>query len=212
MSPPACAIAADDIRRIAAELADVAFEQEITIEQEWTDWAGRKQDRFIGRPVSFHAMRGISAHSNGFHTCRMIHHLQIILGAIDSPGSFRYKPPFPRPLPPGARPYGLEWNPDTPLDGPPIGNPKSPEDLMVHQDGSPLRIDKAYSWENPLSIHGLMHMVLHNAWKQEPLQDRHAVHVYGQYGLEQLDECGGHDQVSDRQGRGWQLPDQKLYL
>ena len=39
-----------------------------------------------GRPVSMHAMRGISAHSNGFHTCRLIHVLQILLGTMDVPG------------------------------------------------------------------------------------------------------------------------------
>jgi len=59
-------IEASTIKRIAAELAHAAFEQTIEIECEWTDWAGRKHDRFIGRPVSMHAMRGISAHSNGF--------------------------------------------------------------------------------------------------------------------------------------------------
>ena len=56
--------------RIAGELAHAAFEQEITLDIPWTDWAGRKQDKMIGRPVAMHAMRGISAHSNGFHTCR----------------------------------------------------------------------------------------------------------------------------------------------
>ena len=60
----------------------------------------------IGRPVSMHAMRGISAHSNGFQTCRTLHLLQIILGTIDVPGGFRYKPPFPKPAPPGVKPAG----------------------------------------------------------------------------------------------------------
>jgi anaerobic selenocysteine-containing dehydrogenase len=58
----------------------------------------------IGRPVSMHAMRGISAHSNGFHTCRALHLLQVLLGAVDAPGSFRFQPPFPKPVPPGNRP------------------------------------------------------------------------------------------------------------
>ncbi|MBX6323134.1 MAG: molybdopterin-dependent oxidoreductase, partial [Rhodospirillaceae bacterium] len=71
-------IPASTIRRIAAELAHAAFEQEITVETPWTDWAGRRHDRFIGRPVSMHAMRGISAHSNGFHTCRAVHLLQML--------------------------------------------------------------------------------------------------------------------------------------
>ncbi|CAN0561592.1 unnamed protein product, partial [Laminaria digitata] len=61
-------VAANHIRRIAAELAEAAFDREIVLDVEWTDWAGRKQDKMIGRPVAMHAMRGISAHSNGFHT------------------------------------------------------------------------------------------------------------------------------------------------
>ncbi|MDC1090471.1 molybdopterin-dependent oxidoreductase [Emcibacteraceae bacterium] len=79
-------IKATDIERIAAEIAEVAFSEEIVIDQEWTDSYGNKHDQVIGRPVSFHAMRGIAAHKNGFETCRMIHLLQILLGAIDGPG------------------------------------------------------------------------------------------------------------------------------
>ena len=67
---------------------------------------GRRHERMIGRPVGMHAMRGISAHSNGFHTCRAIHLLQILLGTIDMPGGFRYRPPYPKPIPPGPKPAG----------------------------------------------------------------------------------------------------------
>ena len=81
-------VPAHHIRRIAAELAEAAFDKEIILDVEWTDWTGRKHDRMIGRPVSMHAMRGISAHSNGFHTCRAIHVLQMLLGTIDVPGGF----------------------------------------------------------------------------------------------------------------------------
>ncbi len=38
--PRETGIAADTIRRIAAELAHAAFEQAIVLEQPWTDWAG----------------------------------------------------------------------------------------------------------------------------------------------------------------------------
>ena len=51
-----------------------------------------------------HAMRGISAHSNGFHTCRALHLLQLLLGAVDAPGSFRYQPPFLKPILPRTGP------------------------------------------------------------------------------------------------------------
>ena len=165
-----CGIPPDTIRRIAAELAHAAFEQEIELDVEWTDWAGRKHDKMIGRPVAMHAMRGISAHSNGFHTCRAIHLLQMLLGSIDCPGGFRYKAPFPKPCPPGPKPAGKvgEVNPETPMPGPPLGFITGPEDLLVETDGTPRRIDHAYSWEHPFSAHGLMHMVIHNAWAADP--------------------------------------------
>ncbi len=163
-----CGVPAATIRRIAAELAQVAFEQTITLEQPWTDWAGRRHEKTIGRPVAFHAMRGISAHSNGFHTCRALHLLQMLLGAVDGPGAWRYKSPFPRPCPPGPKPAGKSVEANKPLGGMPLGNPLGPEDLLVEPDGTPRRIDKAYSWEAPVSAHGLMHMVIANAAKGDP--------------------------------------------
>ena len=42
------------------------------------------------------------------------------------------------------------------------------EDLFVDDDGEPVRIDKAFSWEYPLSVHGLMHNVITNAWRGDP--------------------------------------------
>ncbi len=68
-----CGVPAERIRRLAAEIAAVAFGQPVVVEQPWTDTYGRRHERMVGRPVSFHAMRGISAHSNGFHTCRALH-------------------------------------------------------------------------------------------------------------------------------------------
>ncbi|MEL7543854.1 MAG: molybdopterin-dependent oxidoreductase, partial [Pseudomonadota bacterium] len=163
-------VPAEDIRRIARELAEAAFEKEIVLDVEWTDWAGRKHDKMIGRPVSMHAMRGISAHSNGFNTCRLIHLMQILLGSIDCPGGFRYKPPYPKAIPPHLKPAGKlgEVAPDTPLPGAPLGFVEGPEDLLVDEAGEPLRIDKAYSWDAPVAAHGLMHMVLNNAAKKDP--------------------------------------------
>ncbi len=163
-------IPAATIRRLADELAEVAFEQAIELPIAWTDWAGRRHDKVIGRPVAMHAMRGISAHSNGFHTCRAIHILQLLLGSIDVPGGMRYKPPYPKALNSLPKPSGRETevNPNTPMAGPHLGFPMSPRDLLVDSDGRPQRIDKAFSWEAPLGIHGLMHMVIANAWAGDP--------------------------------------------
>ncbi len=163
-------MSADAIRRIAAEIAHVAFKEEVVLDVPWTDWAGRRHDKMIGRPVSMHAMRGISAHSNGFQTCRMIHILQILLGTIDCPGGFRYKPPYPKPIPPGLKPFGKpgQVKPSEPLGGPHLGFPTGPEDLLIDDNGKPTRIDKAFSWDAPLSAHGLMHMVITNAANADP--------------------------------------------
>jgi anaerobic selenocysteine-containing dehydrogenase len=160
-------VAAATIRRLAAELAHTAFEEEVVIEQPWTDWRGKRHDRMIGRPVSFHAMRGVSAHSNGFQTCRAIHMLQILLGSVETPGGFRFKPPYPKPLEAHPKPCGT-CAPDTPLSGPHLGFPRGPDDLCIDAEGRPLRIDKAFSWDAPLSAHGMMHMVISNAVAQDP--------------------------------------------
>ncbi len=156
------------IKRIAAELAHAAFENEITLDVAWTDWTGKRHDQITGRPVTMHAMRGVSAHSNGFHTCRAIHLLQMLLGSIDVPGGFRYKPPFPKHIPPGQKPARDPNASATPLNGMPLGFPSSPDDLLVDDTGAPQRIDKAFSWEFPIALHGMMHMVIHNAWKGDP--------------------------------------------
>ena len=162
-----CGISASDIERIALEMAHVAFKESIRIDTPWTDWAGRKHDHFIGRPVSMHAMRGVSAHSNGFQTCRAIHLLQALLGTIDCPGGHLAKPPYPKHTPPNIKP-AKNTAPNTPLSSPPLGFPTSPDDLVIDDDGKPLRIDKAYSWEAPIANHGLMHSVIRNAVHGDP--------------------------------------------
>jgi len=163
-------IPAATIKRIAVELVDAAFAQQIELDVPWTDWAGRRHEKMIGRPVAMHAMRGISAHSNGFHTCRALHVLQMLLGTIDVPGGFRYKPPFPKPIPPGPKPAGHadQVQPGQPMAGPPLGFPQGPDDLLLDGDGRPRRIDKAFSWDAPISAHGMMHTVITNAWAGDP--------------------------------------------
>ena len=107
---------------------------------------------------------------NGFQTIRSLAILMSLLGTIDRPGGFRHKAPYPRAVPPNARPpKGPQAvKPDTPLDGAPLGWPESPDDLFVDDQGQPVRIDKGFSWEHPLSAHGLMHNVITNAWRGDP--------------------------------------------
>ncbi len=160
-------IPAGRIRAIAAELARVAFEEAFEIDQEWTDFRGEVHSKMTARPVSMHAMRGISAHSNGFQTCRALHVLQILLGTVEVPGGFRFKPPYPKPAEIHPKPH-CKVTPGAPLDGPHLGFVHGPDDLALKTDGTPARIDKAFSWENPMSAHGLMHMVISNAYAGDP--------------------------------------------
>ena len=163
-------ISADRVRQLAADLAEAAFAKEVVIDQPWTDWKGEKHDKMIGRPVSMHAMRGISAHSNGFQTCRALHVLQLMLGSVEVPGGFRFKPPYPKPPHVHPKPAGRpdQVSPGSPLGGAPLGYVLGPEDLLVDDQGTPQRIDKAYSWDAPMSAHGLMHMVISNAVAGDP--------------------------------------------
>ncbi len=162
-----CGIPAARIHALAAELARVAFDEAIEIAQPWNDFRGDRHGTMIGRPVAMHAMRGISAHSNGFQTARALHLLQILLGTVEVPGGFRFKPPYPKP--PEAHPRPNAWaNPGQPLAGPHLGFVMGPEDLALRPDGTPARIDKAFTWENPMSAHGLMHMVISNAHAGDP--------------------------------------------
>ena len=163
-------IPAETIRRLAHEMGITARDEKIELPIAWMDVWGNEHNSITGNPVAFHAMRGIAAHSNGFQSIRAMSVLMSILGTIDRPGGFRHKAPFPRPIPPCPKtatgPEDVQ--PDTPLDGMPLGWPADPDDLFVDDEGQPVRIDKAFSWEHPLSVHGLMQNVITNAWRGDP--------------------------------------------
>jgi len=163
-------IPADTIRRLAHEMGVTARDQKIELPIAWTDIWGKDHETVTGNPVSFHAMRGLAAHSNGFHSIRALSILMTLLGTIDRPGGFRHKAPFPRPIPPCAKTpvHPSAVQPNTPLDGMALGWPAEPDDLFVDDDNKPVRIDKAFSWEYPLSVHGLMHNAITNAWRGDP--------------------------------------------
>ncbi len=160
-------IPATRIRQLAADIARTAFDEAITLDRPWTDFRGVRHATMTGRPVSFHAMRGISAHSNGFQTCRALHLLQILIGAVETPGGMRFKPPYPKPATAHPKPH-CKVTPGQPLNGPHLGYVQGPDDLCLDAAGNPARIDKAFSWENPMSAHGLMHMVISNAHAGDP--------------------------------------------
>ncbi len=197
-----CGIKAEKIKAIAAELARVAFEEEIILEREWTDFRGEKHKVMKGRPVSFHSMRGISAHSNGFQTCRSLHMLQILLGSVETPGGFRFKPPYPKPVSAHPAPH-FKVTPGKPLDGPHLGFVRGPEGLALKEDGTPARIDKAFTWENPMSSHGMMHMVISNAHAGDPYKiDTLFMYMANMSWNSSMNTSGVHEMLTDTDENG----------
>ena len=122
-------IPVDTIRRLSHEMGITARDEKIELPIAWTDAWGKEHESVTGNPVSFHAMRGLAAHSNGFQTIRAMSILMSILGTIDRPGGFRHKAPFPRPIPPCAKtgkgPEDVQ--PNTPLNGMQLGWPADPD-------------------------------------------------------------------------------------
>jgi sulfite dehydrogenase (quinone) subunit SoeA len=163
-------IPAARIEKLARELGETALRQAFELPIEWTDAWGTLHPTTQARPVAFHAMRGLAAHSNGFQTVRALAVLMSVLGTIDAPGGFRHKAPYPRHIVPNFRAFNDPTliQPNTPLNAAPLGYPANPDELAVYPDGSPMRIDHAFSWEHPLSAHGLMHNVISNAALGDP--------------------------------------------
>jgi anaerobic selenocysteine-containing dehydrogenase len=93
-----------------------------------------------------------------------------VLGTIDAPGGFRHKAPYPRHIVPNFRAFNSPdmIQPNTPLNAAPLGFPAHPDELAIEADGRPMRIDHAFSWQHPLSAHGLMHTVITNATRGDP--------------------------------------------
>jgi anaerobic selenocysteine-containing dehydrogenase len=138
-------IPAATIRRLAHEMGITARDQKIELPIAWTDSWGKRHDSVTGNPVAFHAMRGLAAHSNGFQTIRSLAILMSLAGHHRPPGWFRHKAPYPRAVPPNARPpKGPQAvKPNTPLDGAPLGWPESPDDLFVDDKASRCALTRA---------------------------------------------------------------------
>ena len=163
-------IAAERIVALAQEMGHAALQQAFELPIPWTDAWGKLHPTTQTRPLAFHAMRGLAAHSNGFQTVRALAVLMSVLGTIDAPGGFRHKAPYPRHIVPNYRAFNSPEmiQPNTPLNAAPLGFPAHPDELAINPDGSPIRIDHAFSWEHPLSAHGMMHNVITNATRGDP--------------------------------------------
>ncbi len=159
----------ETIVRLALEMGETAIHHAVEIPIAWTDVYGITHKTTVGRPVAFHAMRGLAAHTNGFQTIRGLFDLMMLLGTVDVPGGFLYKSPYPKSVPPPVKPPSNpdDYQPGQPAKGPLLGYPTSPDDLLVDGDEA-VRIDEAYSWKYPLAAHGAIQNVIANAASGTP--------------------------------------------
>ncbi len=157
------------IIRLAMEMGITAMQHPVMLPVAWQDMYGDTHQETLGRPVAFHAMRGLAAHTNGFQTIRGLFDLMMMLGTVDVPGGFRYKSPYPKPIPPRVKPAPnpTDYQPSMAAKAPLLGYPTTPDDLLVEGD-RPIRIDEAYSWKYPLAAHGVIQNVIRNAYSREP--------------------------------------------
>ncbi len=186
-----CGVAAATITRIAHEIAHVAFNEAVELPIRWTDMHGRTHDKVIGRPVAMHAMRGISAHSNGFQTCRALHLMQMLLGALEGPGNFRARAPYPRRIPHAhaarersdgdlrAR-HAAEADAQRQSDAARGSGHRQGRQAAAHRPGVLMGI--AARRARP-DAHGD-----HQRRQPRSLPDRHAAAVHGEHGVEFVDE------------------------
>ena len=159
--------------------------------------------RMVGRPVAFHAMRGIS------RAFQRLPHLPRAAPAADAARRRRYARflalqvalPAADPARAPARPARA-----------PSRTRRSPATSCPSRTGR-----TTCWWTRPASrcastrpspgkrrsaLHGMMHTVIGNAGARRSLPDRHAVHVHGQHGLEQRDEPRRGDPHPDGEARG----------
>ena len=202
-------IPAARIVALARELGETALQQAFELPIAWTDAWGKRHETTQARPVAFHAMRGLAAHSNGFQTVRSLAVLMSLLGTIDAPGGFRHKAPYPRHIVPNFRAFNSPemLKPNTPLNAAPLGFPASPAELAIHDDGTPMRIDHAFSWESAAvgarpHAHGD-----HERDARRSVPARHADDLHGQHGVELDHEHHGGARDAEHEERRRRVPD-----
>ncbi len=119
---------APTIRRIAAELAHAAFQEQV-LDVPWTDCSGpRHADD--ARPTGWYARD--AGHLGSFEwvpRCRILHILQILLGVDRLPGRVPLQGALSQAAPPFLKPRGKpgDVQPRKPPPGPHLGFPTGPE-------------------------------------------------------------------------------------
>jgi anaerobic selenocysteine-containing dehydrogenase len=160
-------IPAERIRQLAREMGETALTRPSSCRSRGPMRGEAARDH-QGQPVAFHAMRGLARIPTASRPCARWHPDERA-GHHRPPGGFRHKAPYPRHIVPNYRAFNdpAMIKPNTPLNAAPLGFPE-PRGAGRRRGRQPVRIDHAFSWEHPLSAHGLMHNVITNAVRGDP--------------------------------------------
>ena len=191
-SPSAAASPPTTIRRIARRARRMPPSTQAIDCSIALDRLGRPRARDDDRPAGRDARdaRHLARTPTASTPAARIHLLQMLLGTIDTPGGFRYKPPYPAPIAAGpeAGRQGRRDADDAARRRAARLSVAARRTCWSTPTARRVRIDKAFSWEAPLAAHGMMHTRHPQCLARRSLHDRHAVHVHGQHGLELVDE------------------------
>ena len=184
-------------------MGHAALTQAFELPIPWTDAWGKQHPTTQARPLAFHAMRGLAAHSNGFQTVRALAVLMSVLGTIDAPGGFRHKAPYPRHIVPNYRAFNSPEmiQPNTPLNAAPLGFPANPEELAINA-GRLADPHRPCVLVGAPAVGARADAQRHHQRRQgRPVPHRHAADLHGQHGLEQQHEHDGGARDAQPQGR-----------
>ena len=169
-SPARCGVPAATIRRIAAELAHAAFEQAIELPVA-LDRLRRAAPRDHARPPGRHARH--ARHLRPFERLSDLPRHSSVADAAGHhrlPGGFRYKPPYPKPAPPTAKAAGKGWRPSPIRRCRECRSALSPRRRICWSTATAGRCasTRPIPGKRRSPSHGLMHTVIHNAWRGDP--------------------------------------------
>ena len=165
-----CGIDAATIRRLARRAGARGVRAGDRAAEPWTDWAGRRHETMRG-PAGGDARD--ARHLGAFER---LPDLPRAAPAADAARRDRYARVVPlQAAVPAAVAAGSNRRrarrvaAGQPLGGAPLGYPTGPEDLLVDAGRPAARASTRRSrWEAPLAAHGMMHMVIRNAWRGDP--------------------------------------------
>jgi len=120
-----------------------------------------------GNPIAFHAMRGLARIQTAFNHSRA-GGADVLLDYSTRPGGFRTSRRSRAPCRRRQNRLTVRIGAAQHAARQRSARLAGRAEICSSRRRQAFRIDKAFSWEYPLAVHGLMHGVITNAWRGDP--------------------------------------------